>query len=90
MQVNALMKLTLGENSTSEFKYPTLFSFIILFACRFLIDMNDKYIHFTIQTLKNPMRNYVYALIWIITIISVIYIYPKVEVYATMWNNYLR
>ena len=89
LQMHAFLKVTKGQNYPSKMKYPTLFGFVVLFLCRILIDMNDKYIHFTITTLKKPMRNYIFALIWIITIIIVAYTYPKVEVYATVWNNYL-
>ena len=62
---------------------------LIAISSRILIELNDKYIHFTIIYLKNPMRSIVYTLIWIISILCVIYAYPKVEVYATMWNDYL-
>ena len=90
MQMNTFLKVTKGEKYPSEMKYPTLFGFILLFLCRILIDINDKYIHFTITTLKKPMRNYVFSLIWIMTIVIVAYAYPKVEVYATVWNDYLN
>ena len=66
------------------------FALMIIVLCRIIIDMNDNYIHFGIMTLKNPKRNLVLSLIWILTIISLVYIYPKVEVYATIWNNYLK
>ena len=89
MQMNAFLKATRGEKYTNTMKYMDLFGFILMFISRILIDINDKYIHFTISTLKNPMRNIVFALIWIMTIISIIYIYPKVEVYANVWNDYL-
>ena len=89
MHMNAFLKATRGERATNEFKYPDLFGIMLLFISRVLIDINDKYIHFTISTLKNPMRNIVFALIWIMTIISIIYVYPKIEVYSTMWNDYL-
>ena len=89
MQMNAFLKVTRGEKYTNTMKYMDLFGFILMFISRILIDINDKYIHFTISTLKNPMRNIVFALIWIMTIISIIYIYPKVEVYANVWNDYL-
>ena len=78
-----------GEEYSSNVKYPTFCAFILYIFCKILIDLNDKYIHFTISNLKNPTRNFVFAFIWIMTIISVIYVYPKVEVYATFWNNYL-
>ena len=81
---------TRGENFPSKMNYPILFSFVILIASTILIEINNRYIHFTITTLKNPVRNFVFALIWITNIIAVIYIYPKVEVYATIWNNYLK
>ena len=88
MQMNTLLKLTIEEKYTDEFKYPTFLGIMILIASRFTIDINNKYIHFSIATLKNPMKNFVLALIWIITIIILIYTYPKVEAYTTMWNDY--
>ena len=90
MQLNIFLKAFGGDKYTSEIKNIDLLVVIISFSCRILIDMNNKYIHFTITTLKNPMRTIVFSLIWIITIISVFYIYPKVKVYATFWNNYLN
>ena len=88
IQMNTFLKATRGENYTYEMKYPTLFALMILIICRILIDINNEYIHFTIVNLKNPKRNFVFALIWIITIIILIYTYPKVEVYTTQWNAY--
>ena len=90
IQVSIFLKVKGGENAPSEMKYPTLFSFLIFIVCRILIDMSDKYIHYTISTLKNSKRNFVFALIWIISIIIVIYTYPKIEVFANMWNDYLK
>ena len=88
--VNIFMKATKGEESNSEFKQTDLFTFFLLIFSRILIDMNDKYIHFTISTLKNPLRKIVFALIWIISIIIIIYVYPKVDTYANLWNDYLN
>ena len=88
-QTSTYLIVTRGEKLTLEWKYSDLFSFMLMFLCRILIELNDKYIHFTITTLKNKLRNIVFSLIWIITIICVAYIYPKVEVYATCWNEYL-
>ena len=90
MQLNIFLKATRGDKYTSEIKNIDLLVVLISFSCRILIDMNDKYIHFTITTLKNPMRTIVFSLIWIVTIIMLFYIYPKVKVYATFWNNYLN
>ena len=88
MQMNTLLKVAIEEKYTDELKYPTFLGIMILIASRFTIDINNKYIHFSIATLKNPMKNFVLALIWIITIIILIYTYPKVEAYTTMWNDY--
>jgi hypothetical protein len=89
IHINVYLKATRGEKYTSEVKYIDLLVFTLFYLSRVLIKMNDKYIHFTITTLKNPMRKIVFSLIWILAIISVIYIYPKVEDYANQWNNYL-
>ena len=90
MQMNTFFRATKGEEFPSEMKYPTLLGLMTLIFSRILIDINDKYIHFTITTLKTPLRNYVFAFIWILTILSVLYIYPKLDAYATIWNNYLK
>ena len=89
VQIQTFLMVSKGEEFPFTIKYTTIYAFLIVIFCRILIDMNDKYIHFTITTLKNPNRNYVFTFIWVMTIISVIYIYPRVEVYATLWNNYL-
>ena len=87
--IYTFLRLTKGAQIMNDFKYSDLFAVMTIFSCWALIEMNDKYIHFTIITLKNPMRNIVFSLIWIISFTCLIYIYPKVEVYATIWNNYL-
>jgi hypothetical protein len=89
MQTSTFLISTRGEKFISEMKNLDLIAFIITVSTYILIELNDKYIHFTITTLRNPMRTIVFSFIWIITIICVIYIYPKVEEYATMWNLYL-
>jgi len=89
MQTSTFLISTRGEKFTSEMKNLDLFAFVITVSTYILIELNDKYIHFTITTLRNPMRTIVFSFIWIITIICVIYIYPKVEEHATMWNLYL-
>ena len=68
---------------------PTAYSLLVFFLCKILIDFNDRYTHITITKLKNPKRAVVFTIIWILTIACVIYVYPKVETFATFWNNYL-
>ncbi len=88
MQSSTFLISTKGEKFTSEMKNLDLLAIVITASSWLLIEMNDKYIHFTITTLKNPKRTIVFSFIWIITFISVAYIYPKVEDYSTMWNLY--
>ena len=87
--LKTFLSATRGDDFPSKLKYPTLFALMVLVITTILIDMNDKYIHLTIFTLKNPLRNIIFAFIWIISIIIIIYAYPKVDTYATMWNDYL-
>ena len=89
IQISTFVRATRGDIFPSKFKYPTLYAIMILVLCKIIIDINDNYIHFTITNLKNSVKIVVYPLIWMTTIISVIYIYPKVETYTTFWNNYL-
>ena len=88
MHIYNYLKVTGGEKSTFELKYPTILALMLIFISRILIDINNKYIHFTIFNIKKSMRNFVYAFIWISTIIILIYTYPKVECYTTQWNYY--
>ncbi len=90
MQTNTFLRALKGDDYPSKLKYPFILAMMVLVLCRILIDLNDKYIHFEITTLKNQKRNIVYALIWISNIIIVIYIYPKIDIMATIWNHYLR
>ena len=89
-QINIFMIVSRGEHSIKEIRSPTLLALMVLVICRLMIDINEKYIHFSITKMEKKKRNLVFSLIWILTIISVIYIYPKIEVYATFWNNYLK
>ena len=90
MHTHIFLRLTKGPEFLNNFKYSDLLAVMFLFSSWALIELNDKYIHFTITTLKNPMRKIVFSLIWIISFICLICIYPKVEVYANIWNDYLN
>ena len=89
-QYYIFVRATKGGEFMTDCRYSDLLAFMTLFICWALIEINDKYIHFTITTLKNPMRNIVFSLIWITSIVCLVYIYPKVEVYANIWNDYLN
>ena len=90
IHLNTYLRVTKGHKYVNEWKYSDIFGLMLLFISRILIDLNDKYIHFTVITLKNPMKKIVFGLIWIMSFIMYIYIHPKVEVQASYWNNYLK
>jgi hypothetical protein len=46
-------------------------------------------VHFHVVTLKGRERRAVFALIWVVSLILVIYTYPRITEYATVWNGYL-
>ena len=68
---------------------PLLYGLLVLTACYFIIEWNDKRLHFGIANLKGRKRTVVYAAIWIATLAIIVYVYPQVEEYATVWNDYL-
>ena len=68
---------------------PLLYGLLVLTACYFIIEWNDKRLHFGIADLKGRKRTVVYAAIWIATLAIIVYVYPQVEEYATVWNDYL-
>ena len=88
IQINTFLRATKGDSFPSKIQYPTLYSIMILILCKIIIEINDKYIHFTLTNLKTSVKIILYPLIWLMTIITVYYIYPKVDTYTTFWNNY--
>ena len=68
---------------------PTIYALIVIVLCYFIIDINEKHIHFHLVTIKQPKKAIVFAAIWVCTVLIMIYAYPKVTEYATMWNDYL-
>ena len=89
LQINTFLRAKKGDSFPSKVKYPSLYAFVIFIMTKITIDLNDKYIHFTLTNLKTNVKIVLYPLILSMTIISVCYIYPKVETYTTFWNNYL-
>jgi hypothetical protein len=67
----------------------TIYSLIVIALCYFIIDFNEKKLHFHLVTLTQPKKAITYAFIWICTILVVIYSYPRIQEYATFWNEYL-
>ena len=68
---------------------PILYCFFVTAACYFLIEMNEKKWHIHFATLKGTKMIVFTAAVWIATIAIVIYTYPRIEVFANIWNEYL-
>ena len=89
LQLTTFLRATKGDAFPSKTKYPTLLGLMFFVITRIIIDINDRYMHITITNLKKSTKIILFPLIWITSIISLIYIYPKVETYTTFFNNYL-
>ena len=68
---------------------PFLYGVLVFIACYFIINWNEKHLHFGIARLKGRRRMVVFAVIWLLTVAICIYAYPRIEVFATIWNEYL-
>ena len=68
---------------------PFLYGALVFIACYFIINWNDEHLHFGIARLKGRRRMVVFAVIWLLTAAICIYAYPRIEVFATIWNEYL-
>ena len=67
----------------------TLYGFFVIIACYFIIEWNNKHLHWHIVTLQGTKRLVVFTGIWVLTIAAVAYAYPRIQEYATYWNDYL-
>lgn len=81
--------LAIREEYMPGWVIPTLYAVFVLIATNGIIVLNDRYVHFHVVTLKGRMRRVVFALIWVVSVIVVIYTYPRITEYATVWNGYL-
>jgi len=68
---------------------PFLYGLLVMAICHAVIDWNESRLHFTIANLKGRRRTIVYAAIWLATLLICVYAYPRIEVFATIWNDYL-
>ena len=69
--------------------WPTLYGLFIVAACYWIIEINEKYIHFTLTKLKPPKRTIVFTAIWIAAVLAFVYAYPRVTEFATIPNGFL-
>ena len=69
--------------------WPTLYGLFIIAVCYWAIEINEKYIHFSLVELKPPKRTIIFTVIWIAVVLVVAYAYPRVTEYATISNGFL-
>ena len=68
---------------------PILYACFVTVACYVIITMNEKYWNIHFATLKGWKMIAFTAGVWIATIAVTAYAYPRIEVYANIWNEYL-
>ena len=49
----------------------------------------DRTLAGPIQKMKPPYKLGIYAVILLVTVLVLVYVYPKLDVYPNIWNNYL-
>ena len=87
--VAVLLMATRGERITGTIPV-LLYALFVMVVCFCVTEWLDrKKLPCSVIQLKDPVRRWVFLAIWIATIAIVIYVYPKVEVFSTIWNNYL-
>ena len=67
---------------------PLLYGFVVIGACYFIIEFNQRVVHFGISNLTETKRWVVYTAIWLISISVFAYAYPQISEYSTFWNDY--
>ena len=68
---------------------PILYAFFVIVICYVLINLNEKYWHIHFATMRGTKLVIFTAAVWILTVVITAYAYPRIEVYANIWNEYL-
>ena len=68
---------------------PFLVSVAITVLCVLVIGVYEKTLAGPVQHTKPVTKLCVYAAVWILTFLIVAYVYPKLDVFPNIWNNYL-
>ena len=88
LPVQAMLMLSRGT-LLPGWLLPTLYGVLVEIACYFIIDWNEKHLRFGVAKLAGRRRTAVFAAVWIATAAVVAYAYPRIEVFANVWNAYL-
>lgn len=69
---------------------PGLYGLFTLIACYFIIELNNRRLHFSIAGLKGTKRTVVFCVIWALTLAVLLYAIPRIETFACAENGYLN
>ena len=69
---------------------PYLFAMVVIALCYLCIELNTRYIHFTIAGLQGSKRAVVYTLIWIVSLMVAFYGLSKVTDPSDMISPFFR
>ena len=88
MSLQTLLIATRGELLMGRL-IPTLVAAAVIAACYLIVELNNRRLNWHVAALTGTRRKVVFAAIWIMSLVVVIYTYPRIETYATLWNDYL-
>lgn len=86
--VGTILAATSGEGMPGT-AIPLLYGLFVVTACYFIIEWNEKHLHFGIVNLEGKRRVAVYTAVWLASVAVFAYAYPQVHEYATFWTDYL-
>ena len=69
--------------------YAILYAIFVIAACYFIIELYKGRIKPMLQKLPKQAGIILFAAVWILTVATVVYAYPRIEEHATIWNDYL-
>ena len=88
MPVQTLLIALTGE-LMQGFWLPLIYACLVTAACYYIIELNENCWHIHFAALRGKKMIIFAAAVWIATIAIVIYSYPRIEVFANIWNDYL-
>ena len=68
---------------------PFFVSVLVCILCALVIRVYDRTLAVPIRKMKPAWKLGTYAVILIVTVLVLVYVYPKLDVYPNIWNNYL-
>lgn len=66
-----------------------IYSALVIWMCYLIIEWNDRHLHFDVAKLRGRKQIIFFLAVWVLSIATVIYAYPRIDEFATIWNDYL-